>query len=113
VVEIPKERKWSWHVKKKEEGKDIIGQMLGSIDFRGITQDEVVGKDGLIKQLTGRILQRALEAEMTGCLGYEKNSSDGDNRGNSRNGHTEKTVLLENQNAAIEVPGIGTARSSR
>ncbi|MDR0476282.1 MAG: transposase [Treponema sp.] len=61
-------------------------------------------KDGIIKQLTGRILQRALDAEMTGHLGYEKNSNDGDNSGNSRNGHTGKTVLLENQKTAIEVP---------
>jgi transposase-like protein len=41
---------------------------------------------------------------MTGHLGYEKNSSAGDNSGNSRNGHTEKTVLLENQNTTIKVP---------
>jgi transposase-like protein len=41
---------------------------------------------------------------MTGHLGYEKNSSAGDNSGNSRNWHTEKTVLLENQNTTIEGP---------
>ena len=90
--------------KKQEKEKDIIDQLLDNIDFRGLTQDEVVGQDGLIKQLTGRILQRALEAEMTGHLGYEKNSNAGDNSGNSRNGHTEKTVLLENQSTTIEVP---------
>jgi transposase-like protein len=69
-----------------------------------LTQEAVVGQDGLIKQLTGRILQRALEAEMTEHLGDEKNSNAGDNNGNSRNGHTEKTVFLENQSATIEVP---------
>ena len=41
---------------------------------------------------------------MTEHLGYEKNSNDGDNSGNSRNGHTDKTVLLENQSTTIEVP---------
>jgi len=90
--------------KKKSKEKDFIDQMLDTIDFRGLTQDEVVGQDGLIKQLTGRILQRALEVEMTEHLGYEKHSNAGDNSGNSRNGHTEKTVLLENQSAVIEVP---------
>jgi transposase-like protein len=89
---------------RKKREKDIIDQLLDNIDFRGLTQDEVVGQDGLIKQLTGKILQRALEAEMTGHLGYEKNSNAGDNSGNSRNGHTEKTVLLENQSTTIEVP---------
>jgi transposase-like protein len=90
--------------KKPPKEKDIIDQMLDTIDFRGLTQDQVVGQDGLIKQLTGRILQRALEAEMTEHLGYEKNSNSGDNSGNSRNGHTEKTVLLENQSTTIEIP---------
>ena len=90
--------------KREKKEKDIIDQLLDNIDFRGLTQDEVVGQEGLIKQLTGRILQRALEAEMTEHLGYEKNSNAGDNSGNSRNGHTEKTVLLENQSTTIEVP---------
>jgi transposase-like protein len=90
--------------KKEKKEKDIIGQLLDNINFRGLTQDEVVGQDGIIKQLTGRILQRALEAEMTEHLGYEKNSNTGDNSGDSRNGHTEKTVPLENQSTTIEVP---------
>ena len=89
---------------RQKKEKDALDQLLDNIDFRGLTQDEVVGKDGLIKRLTGRILQRALEAEMTEHLGYEKNSNSGDNSGNSRNGHTEKTVLMENQSATISVP---------
>ena len=89
---------------RKKKEKDIIDQLLDNIDFKGLTQDEVIGQDGLIKQLTGRILQRALEAEMTEHLGYEKDSAAGDNSGNSRNGHTEKTIFLENQESTIEVP---------
>jgi transposase-like protein len=90
--------------RRKSKEKDVIDQLLDNIDFRGLTQDEVVGQDGLIKELTGRILERALEAEMTQHLGYEKNSTSGDNSGNSRNGYTQKTVLLENQAAQVEVP---------
>jgi transposase-like protein len=89
---------------RKKKEKDILDQILDTVDFKGLTQEEVVGQGGLIKQLTGKILQRALEAEMTEHLGYEKNSSAGDLSGNSRNGHTEKTVLLENQSATIAVP---------
>jgi len=62
---------------RQKKGKD---RLLDNIDFRGLTQDEVVGKGGLMKQLTSRILQRALEAEMTEHLGYEKNSNAGDNQ---------------------------------
>jgi putative transposase len=49
--------------KKEKKEKDIIDQLLDNIDFRGLTQDEVVGQDGLIKQLTGRILRRTLVRE--------------------------------------------------
>ena len=35
--------------KKEKKEKDIIDQLLDNIDFRGLTQDEVVGQDGLIK----------------------------------------------------------------
>ena len=90
--------------RKEKKEKDIIDQLLDTIDFRGLTQDEVVGQEGLIKQLSGKILQRALEAEMSEHLGYEKNSNAGDNSGNSRNGYSEKTVLLENQSTTIDVP---------
>ena len=61
---------------RKKKEKDVLDQILDTINFKGLTQDEVVGQDGLIKQLTGRILQRALEAEMTEHLGYEKNSQN-------------------------------------
>jgi transposase-like protein len=90
--------------KKPPKEKDSIDRPLDNIDFRGLTRDEAAGQDGLIKQLTGRILLRALEAGMTERLGYEKNSNAGDGSGNSRNGRAEKTVPLENRSAAAEVP---------
>jgi hypothetical protein len=49
--------------KREKKEKDIIGRLLDNIDFRRLIQDEVVGQGGLIRQLTGRILQKALEAE--------------------------------------------------
>ena len=42
--------------KKTAKEKDAVDQLQGNIDFRGLIQDEVVGKDELIKHLTGRIL---------------------------------------------------------
>jgi transposase-like protein len=89
---------------RKKREKDELDHLLDNIDFKGLTPHEVVGQDGLIKQLTGKILQRMLDAELTHHLGYEKNSSAGDNSGNSRNGYTEKTVLLENQSSTIAIP---------
>ena len=98
--------------KKNEKEKDIPDRILETVNFKGLTRDKVLGQGGLIKRLTGRILRKALEAEMTEHLGYEKNSNSGDNSGNSRNGHAEKTVLLENQSTTIEVPRTETERSN-
>jgi transposase-like protein len=69
-----------------------------------MTQEEVLGQEGLLKQLTGKLLSRIMKAEMDEHLGYEKNSNAGDNSGDSRNGYSEKTVLTENQSAVIQVP---------
>lgn len=92
--------------KRKKEAKepDLIDKLLSGIDFHGLTQEQVLGQGGILKQLTGRILQAALNAEMSHHLGYSKNDNAGDNTGNSRNGYTEKSVLLENQSADIKVP---------
>jgi hypothetical protein len=60
---------------RKKRGRDRWDDLLDKIDFKGLTQEEVVGQGGFIKQLTGRLLQKALEAEMTGHLGYEKDDT--------------------------------------
>jgi transposase-like protein len=88
----------------RRKEKDQRDTLLDQIDFKGLTREEVLGQNGLVKQLTGRLLQKALEAEMTVRLGYEKNSNAGDHSGDSWNGYSEKTVRLENQEAVIRVP---------
>jgi transposase-like protein len=57
---------------------------------------------------TLKILNRAMEAEMGNHVGYPKNSNAGDNSWNSRNGHTEKTVLTENQTVGLKYPATET-----
>jgi hypothetical protein len=69
-----------------------------------LTQDEVLGQDGLVKQLTGRLLQRVLEAEMDGHPGYQKHDNSEDNSGDSRNGYSEKTVVAIQTREAFRVP---------
>jgi transposase-like protein len=44
------------------------------------------GPDGLLSQLTKRVLETALEAEMSDHLGYDKHAPVGRNGGNSRDG---------------------------
>ena len=91
--------------KKKTKEKDVIDLMLDQIDFHGMTVEELSGENGLLKQLTSRFYSRALEAEMDSHLGYKKNDNSGDNSGNSRNGYTSKTVILENNDTIdVQVP---------
>ncbi len=71
---------------------------------KGKTPDELLGRDGLLKELTKRLVERALEGELTSHLGYEKHATEGRNTGNSRNGATPKGVLTGAGELDIEVP---------
>lgn len=71
---------------------------------RGKSPEEILGQGGVLKQLTKRLVERALEAEMTTHLGYEKHAVEGRNSGNSRNGKSTKTVTTENGELELEVP---------
>jgi putative transposase len=62
------------------------------------------GPDGLIGQLTARIIERSLGAEMDGHLGYEKGDPAGRGTGNSRNGHYGKTVTTSAGPVRVSVP---------
>src|SRR5215510_8866197 len=66
--------------------------------------EDIIGEDGLLKQLTKAILERAMQAEMTEHLGYAKHDPAGKNTGNSRNGNSSKTLKGEMGRFEIEVP---------
>jgi hypothetical protein len=62
------------------------------------------GVDGLLNQMTKAVLERALQAEMTHHLGYERDDPAGHGTGNSRNGSSAKTVSTTNGPVTITVP---------
>ena len=66
--------------------------------------DELMGKGGAIKELLGKGIEQLLEAEMDAHLGYQKHSVAGNNSGNSRNGHKNKTLQSEHGSMQISVP---------
>jgi len=57
--------------------------------------EDITGDDGLLKQLTKAIVERALESELTHELGHKKHSSAGRNGDNSRNGKSFKTLKTD------------------
>ena len=65
--------------------------------------EDLLGEGGLFKQLKKALLERALGAELTHHLGYEKGDPAGRGTGNTRNGSYPKTVLSEDGAVEIEV----------
>ena len=66
--------------------------------------EDLIGENGLLKELTKRLLERVMAAEMTGHVGYEKHATAGNNSGNSRNGTSSKTIKGDFGTLPIEVP---------
>ena len=65
---------------------------------------QLTGEGGLLQMLTKRVLESALEGEITDHLGYEKHDVEGRNSGNSRNGTRAKTVLTDVGPVEVKVP---------
>ena len=65
---------------------------------------DILGEHGLLRQLTKRVVERALEAELTVHLGYTPHMRNGSSSGNCRNGKGTKTVQTETAQFDIDVP---------
>lgn len=65
---------------------------------------QLTGEGGLLQQLTKRVLESALEGEITDHVGYDKHDAAGRNSGNSRNGTRSKTVLTDVGPVEVKVP---------
>ena len=66
--------------------------------------EDLIGENGLLKQLTKALVERAMKAEMTEHLGFEKHDPAGKKSGNTRNGNSKKTIKGEFGNLEIAVP---------
>ena len=68
------------------------------------TEEEIVGSGGVLAQLTKRLVERALSAELTEHLGYEPHQEPPGGVGNTRNGSTAKRLATEHGPVEIETP---------
>ena len=66
--------------------------------------EDLLGQNGLLKQLQKRLLEKAMGAELTVHLGYGKHDPAGRNTGNSRNGSSPKTLKGEFGNLELATP---------
>jgi mutator family transposase len=78
----------------------VIGQLLAGAR----TEDEIVGPGGVLAQLAKRLVERALQGELSEHLGYEPHREPLDGVGNSRNGSTAKTLAAEHGPVEIRTP---------
>ena len=79
---------------------ELLDQLLANYE----KPEDLTGENGLFKQLKKGLIERALGAELTEHLGYEKGDPAGRGSGNSRNGTSSKTILTEDGEIEITVP---------
>jgi putative transposase len=79
---------------------EVIDQLLAGAR----TEEEIAGPGGLLAQLTKRLVERAMEVELTDHLGYERHHEPPGGTGNTRNGTSPKTLVTEHGQVGIEAP---------
>lgn len=79
---------------------EIIEELLKSV----AKPDDLLGEGGLLKQLTARLVEKALQAEMSHHLGFESGQEKPAGASNGRNGYSSKTLLTDHGEVTIDVP---------
>lgn len=80
--------------------KEVLDELIKGYE----KPEDLIGETGLLKQLTKALIERAMNAELTHHLGYEKHDPAGYHSGNSRNGRSPKTVKGEFGEIVVETP---------
>ena len=80
--------------------EEVLDELLK--DYK--TPEDLLGKNGIVKQLTKALIERALQAELTDHLGYDKHASAGRDSGNARNGTSAKTLKTDQGDLPLDIP---------
>jgi putative transposase len=88
-------------MKTRKQAKPISDELIDTLLTQGQTAEDI---NGLLKQLTKSLLERAMQGELTSHLGYGKHDPSGNNSGNSRNGVTRKTLSGDFGEIELETP---------
>ncbi len=79
---------------------EVIDELLAGVS----TEEEIAGPGGLLAELTKRLVERAMEVELTEHVGYEPHLEPAGGGGNTRNGTTAKTLITEHGKVPIDAP---------
>ena len=83
---------------------ELVDRLMAQVDAEGL---ELLGPEGVLTELTSRILSRGLEVEMADHLGYEKGDPAGWGSGNNRNGNYPKTIQTDAGTVGVGMPRDG------
>src|SRR5574343_1556812 len=83
---------------------DVPEALLTSLLANYQNPEDLIGENGLLKQLTNLLVERALDAEMSNHLGHDKNQPVVNTSGNTRNGKSKKTLKGEFGELPIDIP---------
>ncbi len=86
--------------KKHAIPDELVAQLLGNYQ----KPEDLIGENGLLKQLTKLLVEKALEAEMAEHLGHNKHDPVANPAGNTRNGKSRKTLKGDFGELPIEIP---------
>jgi putative transposase len=86
--------------KRKVTQPDLIDLLLA--DYK--KPEDLIGENGILKQLTKAIVERALQAEMAAHLGHDKHAAVVNESGNTRNGSSAKTLKGDFGALPIDIP---------
>ena len=86
--------------KKHEVPEELLSGLLA--DYK--KPEDLIGENGLLKQLTKLLVERALDAELTEHLGHDRHESVANPTGNTRNGKSKKTLKGEFGELPIDIP---------
>jgi hypothetical protein len=79
---------------------DMIDELLDGAS----TEEEIAGPGGLLAELTKRLVERAMEVELTDHVGYEPHQEPPGGAANQRNGASPKTLICEHGPVGIDAP---------
>ena len=86
--------------KKHEVPEELLTSLLANYK----KPEDLIGENGLLKQLTKLLVEKALDAELTEHLGHDRHETVANASGNTRNGKSRKTLKGEFGQLPIEVP---------
>lgn len=95
---------------RKQKETNRVDEMLDELLADCQTPEDILGESGLLKQLSKRLIERALAGELNHHLKVEKGieldepTSESLPRSNSRNGYSKKTIQTDQGEMDLAIP---------